>query len=63
VIERESRTAALEAKMERRRIRKELRKSQSQLFDFEKLNLFKTDKLAKISKEKPLAESNQGLYL
>lgn len=49
--------------MERRRIRKELRKSQSQVFDFEKLNLFKTDKLAKISKEKPLAESNQGLYL
>jgi len=48
VIERESRTAALEAKMERRRIRKELRKSQSQVFDFEKLNLFKTDKLAKI---------------
>ena len=53
----------MEAKMERRRIRKELRQAQSQFYDFEKLNLFKTDRLAQLRKDKPMADSNQGIYL
>ena len=43
VIDRESADAAREAKLERRRIRKELRQKQATSFDFEKLNLFRND--------------------
>lgn len=52
VVERESADAARDAKLERRRIRKEIRLANSKSFDFEKLNLFRNDSLmlAKLNK-------------
>ncbi len=65
LVDRESKAAALQAKMERRQIRKELRRSETKRFDFDQLNLFRNDQLkqAKLNKNRSKEDSNQGLYL
>lgn len=56
----------MEAKAQRQAIRKEIKHSQNQKFDFEKLNLFRQDlmkKLQELDKSKPKEASKQGIYL